>query len=190
MPISIGKQPENDFTNPLGMLSDCHRRIEKFLHLLVSITEQAKGAALTEEQRDAFQKALHYFQKSAPNHTQDEEASLFPRMQAANQSLASEALAELQTLHDEHQLADRFHNEVEAIGQDWLRQGHLDPERVSRLKQLLTDLQTIYQRHIAIEDEKIFPLAAEWLNADELASLAAEMAARRGIDIQKWQKLL
>ncbi len=30
MPISIGQKLESDFRNPLGLLSDCHRRIERF----------------------------------------------------------------------------------------------------------------------------------------------------------------
>ena len=29
MAIQIGSKLENDYTNPLGMLSDCHRRIER-----------------------------------------------------------------------------------------------------------------------------------------------------------------
>jgi hypothetical protein len=28
MPISIGQKLESDFRNPLGLLSDCHRRID------------------------------------------------------------------------------------------------------------------------------------------------------------------
>lgn len=31
MPIAIGQALASDFHNPLGMLSDCHRRIAPFL---------------------------------------------------------------------------------------------------------------------------------------------------------------
>ena len=40
MPIVIGAKPESSFTDPLGMLSDCHRRIEMFLNVLVRLAEQ------------------------------------------------------------------------------------------------------------------------------------------------------
>jgi hypothetical protein len=33
MPITIGKKIESDYWNPLGLLSDCHRRIEQFIDL-------------------------------------------------------------------------------------------------------------------------------------------------------------
>jgi hypothetical protein len=42
------------------MLGDCHRRIERFLEVLVRIAEQAHGEALNEEQRGALDTALHY----------------------------------------------------------------------------------------------------------------------------------
>ena len=34
MPITIGTRPESDYGDPLGLLSGCHRRIERFLDLL------------------------------------------------------------------------------------------------------------------------------------------------------------
>ena len=51
---------ESDFTNSIGMLGDCHRRIERFLEVLVRVAEQAHGEALNEEQRGALDTALHY----------------------------------------------------------------------------------------------------------------------------------
>jgi hypothetical protein len=58
MPITIGKKTESDFSNPLGLLSDCHRRIEKFLDVLIKVTSQARGAELNEDQRHALEAAL------------------------------------------------------------------------------------------------------------------------------------
>ena len=43
MPIAIGQKLESDFRDPLGLLSDCHRRIERFLDGLIVISEQARG---------------------------------------------------------------------------------------------------------------------------------------------------
>ena len=35
MLLTINAPPRSDFDNPLGLLSDCHRRIEKFLEQLI-----------------------------------------------------------------------------------------------------------------------------------------------------------
>ena len=37
MPITIGAKRESDFTDPVGMLGDCHRRIERFLNVQVTL---------------------------------------------------------------------------------------------------------------------------------------------------------
>ena len=41
MPIVIGAKRESNFTDPIGMLGDCHRRIEMFLNVLVRVAETA-----------------------------------------------------------------------------------------------------------------------------------------------------
>ena len=46
MPVTIGAKRESDFSDPLGMLSDCHRRIERFLHALIVVAGQARGGVL------------------------------------------------------------------------------------------------------------------------------------------------
>jgi hemerythrin-like domain-containing protein len=46
---------------------------------------------------------------------------------------------------------------------------------------VLEELRTIYERHIAIEDHDVFPLAGQVLNQAEIAALGREMAARRGV---------
>jgi hemerythrin-like domain-containing protein len=121
MAVTIGAKRESDFTDPLGMLSDCHRRVERFLRVLIDVTVQEQGAELSTEQQAALEAGLRYFREAAPKHTADEEESLFPR------------LAEL------------------------------------------------YQRHIHIEDNKVFPAASAILNAEDRKAIGEEMAARRKI---------
>ena len=104
MPITIGQKTENAFSNPLGLLSDCHRRIERFLDVLIEITRQARGGVLTEDQRNAMEAALRYFREAAPKHTSDEEQSLFPRMLACADERVIKALSSLEQLQDDQQL--------------------------------------------------------------------------------------
>ena len=46
----------------------------------------------------------------------------------------------------------------------------------------LVELHAMYQRHIRVEDEVIFPLAGEALSGNALKAVGREMAERRGID--------
>src|ERR1017187_10966064 len=73
MPIVIGAKRESSFTDPIGLLSDCHRRVERFLAVRVHVATQAPGEPFTGEQRTAWDTALRYFREAAPKHTADEE---------------------------------------------------------------------------------------------------------------------
>ena len=74
MPVQIGA-PTHNFTDPTGLLSDCHRRVEMFLGTLEAVANVIDRPA-TEESRRALESALRYFAQAAPKHTADEEESL------------------------------------------------------------------------------------------------------------------
>jgi hemerythrin-like domain-containing protein len=183
MAITIGAKPESDYTDPLGLLGDCHRRIERFLKLLVTITQSAEGRALSAEQREAMEAACVYFRNAAPKHTLDEEESLFPRLRAASDPRATAALALIEHLHTDHDTADEMHSEVDALVRRWLAEGALASELADRLARLLENLSAIYQQHIAVEESQVFPLAGRVLSPSEIEQMGREMAARRGIDL-------
>src|SRR6478752_4203174 len=98
MPIVIGAKRESDFTDPIGMLGDCHRRIEMFLNVLVRVAETVHGEELTQEQRSALETALRYFREAAPKHTADEEESLFPRLRQIENDEVRALLARIESL--------------------------------------------------------------------------------------------
>jgi hemerythrin-like domain-containing protein len=183
MPITIGKKTESDFSNPLGLLSDCHRRIEKFLDVLIKVTRQARAAELNEDQRQALEVALRYFREAAPKHTRDEEESLFPRMLASADERAQAAISLLDDLNADHVRADAVHAEVESLGSRWLSEGVLSIESANRLGALLDQLHSTYQKHIAVEDGEVFPIAGEILTDAELTAVGREMATRRSINL-------
>ena len=178
MPVQIGRK-ESDFSNPLGLLSDCHRRIEHFLEVLVQVCRRAAAGSLQGDERAALENALAYFRHSAPKHTADEEDSLFPRLRES--SGAQTALECLASLEGDHQAAARDHEIVDALGRRWLDQGSLGADSLCEMQQALHRLVSRYQRHIAIEDRELFPLAARALPPEQLAEVGREMAERRGV---------
>jgi hemerythrin-like domain-containing protein len=181
MPVTIGAKRESDFTDPLGMLSDCHRRVERFLQALIEVTNQAKGESFTTEQKAAFENGLRYFKEAAPKHTADEEESLFPRLRATRRPDMVQLMERIAALESDHGTAAEAHREVERLGRKWLRDGRLAEPDAGRLSEQLAKLAELYQRHIHLEDNEVFPAAATMLSADDRKAIGAEMALRRGI---------
>lgn len=181
MPVTLGAPAEHGFDEPLGLMSDCHRRIEHFLGILVKVSEDRLGAALTDEQRRAIEASLKYFDTAAPWHTEDEERSLFPRLRGLNPAGARDAIRSLAELEADHAAAGLLHGQVRNWFRKWLDLGTLAGPEQRELEHALRALQEIYRRHIDVEDRVIFPLAGEVLSRDQLAQLGAEMAERRGL---------
>jgi hemerythrin-like domain-containing protein len=181
MPLKIGQKLDHGFRNPLGLLSDCHRRIERFLAELILISEEVQGNTLNDLQRHQFEVALRYFREAAPKHTLDEEESLFPRLRAHADSENQPPLLLLDSLNADHREAEDKHRMVDDLGRAWLSHGSLSPNDAQALTTTLRELRTSYEKHIAIEDNQLFPLAERFLDHVELEAVGREMAARRGL---------
>ena len=184
MPVTIGNKPEADFTEPLRLLSDCHRRIERFLGVLAAVAHEARDISLNPDERLALTTSLRYFKQAAPKHTLDEEDSLFPRLVASKDRRARSVFGSLRELCTGHDVAEALHAQVETLVERWLSDGSLCSDDRDRLKETLTALAEFYQGHIAIEERQIFPLAAVALTAAEIQAIGSEMAERRGVVLE------
>jgi hemerythrin-like domain-containing protein len=181
MPIFIGGKPESDFTNPIGMLGDCHRRIVRFLHVLVQLAAQKQDGPLTSEEGALLSTSLRYFREAAPKHTADEEESLFPRLRRLDTADIDPILARIESLEQDHECADRSHVEIDRLGRSWLAHGQLSDQDASQFRSLADQLERLYRHHIGVEDNEVFPFAARGLAPEEQHAIGNEMAARRGI---------
>ncbi|HWR51744.1 MAG TPA: hemerythrin domain-containing protein [Bryobacteraceae bacterium] len=181
MPITIGGKPESHFSDPIGLLTDCHRRIERFLSVLVQVAAQAGEGELTDERRTALETALRYFREAAPNHTADEEDTLFPRMRMMDRPEAKAVLASVDSLEQDHERAQEMHDEADRLGQAWLASGTISTADAALLSAVLAQLDELYRGHIAVEEQEVFPVAARLLAAPDREAIGGEMAARRGL---------
>jgi hemerythrin-like domain-containing protein len=182
MPIQIGQRPDHGFETPMGLLSDCHRRIEKFLGALLTVARERQGGPLDARSREAIEKSIRYFENAAPRHNSDEEESLFPRLRQIDDPEVKQLLADVDRLEADHHANDLRHAEVDRLAQQWLADDGLAPEHFERLLALLEELHAVYQEHIALEDQRVFPLAQRVLTANHLKAMGREMAVRRGLD--------
>lgn len=177
MPVQIGAGVHN-YSDPTGLLSDCHRRIEMFLGALQAVAKVV-DRPLTDEAARALDSALRYFREAAPKHTADEEESLFPRLRRMGDPDVQAALTSLDALEKDHRWAEPLHAEVERLGKLHLAKGRLSQPEVEAFRDAVARLASMYQQHIRVEDTTIFPLAARLLSRADQAALGLEMAARR-----------
>ena len=176
MAIQIGAKPDSGFDDPIGMLKDCHRRIERFAELLHRVAEQADGRPLMAEEREAVERALGYFRESGPRHNMDEEESLFPRLASA---AGEDDRRMMERLEGDHAHASELHASVDWLYTSWITDGVLERVAQQRLLSHTASLRQLYQDHIEIEESVIFPRAVEMLDGDALAAIGNEFSARR-----------
>lgn len=176
MGIQIGAKPDSGFDDPIGMLTDCHRRIEKFLHILCIVAERAQDRALTAEEVAAVEAALRYFPSGGERHTADEEESLFPRLRQAG---AQQILEELERLENDHQTAGNLHATVESLFSEWIAVGSLKNESRKQLLFATGQLRQLYDAHIQVEEKIVFPHASHTLDPKAITAIGGEFHARR-----------
>jgi hemerythrin-like domain-containing protein len=176
MAIQIGAKLDSGFDDPIGMLIDCHRRIERFLHILCVVADRAQDRALTDEEAAAVQSALHYFRVGGLRHTADKEESLFPRLRAES---AAGSLEELGGLGSDHRFANNLHEAVDALYSAWIATGQLSPEDELRLRSNTEQLKHLYEEHIQVEEKIVLPRAAELLASQAIEAMGQEFHARR-----------
>lgn len=170
----LASSPAPDFGDPLGMLAACHRRIERHLATLDRLQRHLPAHGCDDDARAAARAILRYFDTAAPNHHADEEESLFPRLAAASPGEAAPLIAALARDH-----------EALAVGWRQLRPqlaGIATGERANLSAKEVEQARVAYEAHIAREEGELIPLAAKTLDADALAAIGREMAARRGVD--------
>jgi hemerythrin-like domain-containing protein len=179
MPVVIGGKPQAHYSDPIGLLTDCHRRIERFLDALARVAAEDGGRELSAGHRASLETALRYFREAAPKHTADEEKTLFPRLRACGRPEIDAMLARVETLEHEHVRADVLHAEVDRLGQKWLTVGALPSDEAARHTELLDELVLLYRDHIALEEGVVFPQAANILEDADRKAMGEEMEARR-----------
>jgi len=166
--------PAATLDSPIEHLNACHRRIEARLDTL----ERAGPHLLsnTAEALTAIRSALRFFDSSGKHHTEDEEASFFPRMAGR---LSPDEQLWVEQLENEHARAEALYSELKQ---------HIDnlPDppieaAQARYIELAAALCTLYRQHIRNEDARFPSIAARHLSAADLEGISREMKRRRGL---------
>jgi len=175
MAIQIGAKPDSGFDDPIGMLKDCHRRIESFLGILCVVVDRAEGRSLTDEECNAVKTALEYFRAGGQRHTADEEESLFPRLRKSD----AKSFEEIDRLEDDHHDANDLHGSIERLYSTWIESGCLGVEETQLLLSQTARLKQLYSDHIQVEETVVFARASQVLDSQAIAAIGIEFRSRR-----------
>lgn len=175
MAVQIGAAPERGFDDPVGMLKDCHRRIEHFSGLLERVVKAAQGRSLSVLEQQAVETALRYFRQSGPRHNQDEELSLFPRLRGCASAGDAQTIS---LLTEQHVEADQKQAQAERLLTRWIETDSLADEETNRLLDCVQSLAAHYLEHIRVEESIIFPLASQ-LDSGTITAIGQEFRERR-----------
>src|SRR5579863_348335 len=175
MAIQIGAKPDSGFDDPIGMLKDCHRRIESFLGILCVVVDRARGRGLTREECNAVKAALAYFRTGGQRHTADEEESLFPRLRKSD----AKSFEEIDRLEGDHHEANELHGPIERLYSAWIKSGWLGIEETQLLLSQTARLKQLYSDHIQVEETIVFARASQVLDRHAIEAIGTEFRFRR-----------
>jgi hemerythrin-like domain-containing protein len=166
----FGRQPAPGFDDPIGVLRACHRRMERQLATLDRLRKHLPAHHADDDARAAASAIMRYFDSAAPHHHADEEASLWPRLVAADPAVA--------------RIADALTREHTALESRWRRLRPLLAAIVARSSGHLPvkgvgEFCAAYAAHIDREEALVLTRAAKVLDAAALAAIGGEMAERR-----------
>ena len=180
------------FVDPLQFLTACHGRIRMRLCTFLQAATRLRAPGSIE--RHQLEAALLFFRSSGEGHNVDEEITLFPRLrprlQAAGEDEAVALIDRLLAEHEEQNAAfERMERAMLAIDPSLgTGDGLPDPGAAPiacgtpaavELAAALEAVVAEYEAHIPLEDDVIYPIAAQVMPADELAEVAKEMRERR-----------
>ena len=176
MALQLDTKPDCVFGDPIGTLKNCHRRMERYLHILWVVADRAAGRELAGAEMNAVRPALEFFRVEGPRHIADEEESLFRWLRARAITGDSE---ELGLLESNHRQAAILHATVNSLYSAWISAGKLSPEDELRLQSSTEMLKRLFEEHTRLEERVVFPRAAQMLDDTDLAAIGQEFRARR-----------
>jgi iron-sulfur cluster repair protein YtfE (RIC family) len=160
--------------SPIEHLMACHRRIEQRLDTLVNaagLIADNRMAAL-----DAIRKSLHFLDTSGALHTEDEEASLFPRLR---QKLSAAEIAFIDSLEAQHVEAGSIYSEIKRLALELEVPAGASSGLLDQYRNHAEQLRTLYRDHIRAEDEILTAMARRSLDKSEISEISREMRVRR-----------
>ena len=169
--------PSAGFDHPFEVLDSCHERIKRYCATIAAIAGHVAGHGPDAQAREAARGVVRFFDTAGANHHRDEEHDLFPALVNFVPSAELNATRALVArLKADHKRLDAAWAEMRRRLMLFAAGGpcEVDPAAAEAFG-------AAYERHIALEEAELLPLARRVLDARLAASLGERMALRRGV---------
>jgi hemerythrin-like domain-containing protein len=174
-PPRPASESAEDIDEPLAQLLACHDHLRGQLQRLREIGQCVAAGRVDAGVHRTAADVLHYFDRAAPQHHEDEEQHIFPCVLAqAGDDVVRQAVLKLQEDHPamEAQWA-RLRVALAALAD-----GHRVAYDTSQIA-AATRFCDLYERHARREEEIVFPVASNLLDPPARRRAGAEMVRRR-----------
>lgn len=171
--------PGAGFEAPFEMLAACHERVERMLALQARLQQHLVEKGRDEAARQAARDVMRYFDLAAPLHHQDEELHVFPPLLAGPDAGLR---AVVEGLLQDHRAMEQAWPEARRVlvsiaegpAEEWTP---LTAPQTAALE----GFAALYVRHLADEDQLVYPAAQAALAGQALQAMSQDMMQRRGV---------
>ena len=171
--------PAASFDHPFEMLDGCHERIRRQCATIAAIATHVIDHGVDDEARGAARGVVRFFETAGANHHRDEENDLFPALlQHVPGAELNAALSIVTRLRHDHRRLDALWVDMRA------RLARVAEGEAAELPlEVVECFAAAYERHIALEETHLLPMARRVLDDRLVGLLGARMARRRGVAV-------
>ena len=173
--IKSARSAAPEVEDAVSLLLGCHDRIRHFTEVGERLAQSPQAPAT--DRAAAARAVLRYYTVALPLHEADENESVYPRLKRA---LPPGELAHAnQQMVEQHAGIDATIAELVPMWQQIER----DPQSQNELGELLRHrtghLRSLWNAHLALEEEQVIPAMRKYLPPQDLSQIAQEMRDRR-----------
>jgi hemerythrin-like domain-containing protein len=169
--------PAAGFDHPFEVIDGCHERIKRHCATIAAIAAHVADHGPDGEAREAARGVVRFFDTAGANHHRDEEHDLFPALVNFVPSAELNATrALIARLKADHKRLDAAWAEMRRRLMLLAAGGACEIDLAAA-----EVFGQAYERHIALEEAELLPLARRIVDARLAASLGERMALRRGV---------
>lgn len=172
--ITTPRSSDHPPEDAVQLLMACHLRIRHFSATAVKLAHAQ--AASPADIRMSAAGVSRYLSVSLPLHEADEEESVRPRLNAVGDERVRRALV---AMHDQHQAIDELVERLLPL----LKLVERNPDAIHNVGAEICStakaLQEIFDAHLKLEEEVVFPAIPQALPEQERAAMLKEMQQRR-----------
>ena len=175
---ALFSSPTGPLDHPIEVFDHCHERILQSCASIERIAAHVRIHGCDTEARTAVVGIVRYFDGAVARHHRDEEDDLFPAVQQyAPPAELNAVVTLLHRLRQDHRRLEVLWTDMRKLLMNVLEghDGHLTPE-------LAAQFRVAYERHVALEERELLPLARRVLDETLMRAMGGRMAWRRGVE--------